>query len=511
MSSRRPRVRLAALAGPAKLSEMVRKLVRWLPALALLGSVSCAFLLDFDELKGEPGDAGSDTSSGGVAGGGGSGGAVGGSAGVAGSGGSAGDAGPCGKSCDDGDPCTTDVCLTPEGGTPTCGHVGKLYDDGQLDLPAEEYLGGLSAVGGSDRFYVSKYFGTKLGDAGTWQFDSSVFAVPVDGSLQKTAEYPLGPSFGGGPRGPVSLVHDGSDLIGFLAVQVSGFEWRVKQLAFPADLGAAPTAADVCSGACYDLTIDGTLRPEGFLGPSGEPGAMWIGPNGIWIGNASTKPTQKTITASKVTGLAPVISESAIGAFWRDDTTLNVTITGTSETSMTPASCDTTKGFFGGLVAAGRGRLWTGAFTTNIVAAGPSTEFNSFLITGNQVQELSSCKSNPESLIQGVNLPGMTAFKRPASSPDERVHFAVAGINAAESSLALTASYVELQPGKAELAGIAKFEMTGSPSTKLPSSKGVDQPVVAHAGDKLLVAWRDSGAAGGFQATLRLRRFKLCQ
>lgn len=81
---------------------MVRKLVRWLPALALLGPVSCAFLLDFDELQAE---SGSDASLGGAGGGGGAagsggaaggGGAVGGGGGAAGSGGSAGDAGDAG-------------------------------------------------------------------------------------------------------------------------------------------------------------------------------------------------------------------------------------------------------------------------------------------------------------------------------------------------------------------------------------------------------------------------------
>ncbi len=88
---------MAAPAGPAKLFWM-RKLVRWLPAVALLGSVSCAFLLDFDELTSESGDAGSDASSGGAGGSGGSGGSGGGgtgggSGGVAGTGGGAGDAG----------------------------------------------------------------------------------------------------------------------------------------------------------------------------------------------------------------------------------------------------------------------------------------------------------------------------------------------------------------------------------------------------------------------------------
>lgn len=498
----------------------MRKLVRWLPVLALLAPVSCAFLLDFDELQAEGSDASTDSSSGGTSGTGGSGGSGGsagnggsaGGGGAAGSGGSAGDAGdagPCGGSCDDDDPCTTDACLTPEAGASFCVHVGKLYDDGELDLPVADYLGGLSVVGGTDLFYVSKYFGAKTGDAGTLEFDTSVFAVPVNGALQKGTETVFGPAYGGGPRGPVGLVHDGTSLTGFLAVANTTFDWRVKQLAFPADLKTAPTAVDLCTGNCYSWTLDGTLRPRPFLGPDGKPAAMWVGPNGIWAGNQSAKPTDKTISAAKVTDLSPVISDTKVGAFWRDDSKLYLTLVGGKND--TPSSCYTTTGIFAGLTSAGRGRLWSGAFTTQPIAGTPVTEFDTFLVSGDQWQEISSCKTSTESAWPGIPLPGMAAFKRPATSPNERVHFAVAGVAASDSSLAVNASYVELAPGKVELVGVAKYEMAGSPSQKLPSSKGVDQPVVAHAGDKLLVAWRDSSTSGGFQATLRLRRFKMCQ
>lgn len=503
-------------------SFSMRKLVRWLPAVLLLGSASCSFLLDFDELTAESGDAGSDSSLGGTGGSGGGGGASGsggasgggGASGSGASGGSAGDAGDagdggCSVSCDDNDPCTTDACYVPEGGAPFCVHGGKLFADGELDLPVEEYLGGLSVAAGPGGFYVSKYFG-KNKDAALLEYDTSVFSVPVAGTLAKGNEYVLGPGFGGGPRGPVSLVHDGTKLFGFVAVQFSGFDWRVKQLEFPSDLASAPVEADLCGTNCYDWSLDGTRRPKGFLDPSGTPRAMWVGPAGIWIGNQTQKPVAKTITASQVTGLAPVVSKSAVGAFWRDDTTLRVTMLGSPQTETKPTFCDATKGFFGGLAAAGRGRFWTTALTTNIVAAGPSTEFNSFLVEGTQVGEISNCK-DPGSLVQGVNLPSLAAFKRPATSPDERVHLAIAAVTAGDLSLGLSASYLELAPGKAELVGVAKFESDKGPISALAGSKGVDEAAVAYAGEKLLMAWRDSATSGGSKATLRLRRFKFCQ
>ncbi|MCC6897962.1 MAG: hypothetical protein IT377_03250 [Polyangiaceae bacterium] len=494
----------------------MRNVLRWLPSLMLLGSASCAFLLDFDELTAEAGDAGTDSSLGGSSGAGGGAG-TGGSAGGGGTGGAGGAGGSGGSSslscktpgpsteCDDGDPCTTDVCVANDGGPNVCFHGGVLADDGQIDLPADDYLGGLSVIGGKGRFYVSKYFGTKKGDAGPLEFATAVFAVDAAQPLAKGDEWVLGNTFGKeGPRGPVGLVRDGDKPKGFVAYQYSGLDWRVKELNLPQDLKSAPIESDACSTAfCYEWTIDGTRRPQPFLDPSGKPGAVWTGPGGIWIHTDGKVPTGKAISANKVTGVAPIVSDSAVGAFWRDDSTVQVTFPGGGKTGPV-TSCDSGKGTFAGLATAGRGRLWVGAFAHTFLTGTVKavTELDSFLVGGAGWNEISNCKSTPDPSLPGVALPGLVAFKRPATSTDERVHFAVAGVEVADGSLSVNVSYLELAPGKVEIAGIGGYQMSGAPTPKLSAS--VDQPTVGYTEDKLLVAWRDSN-------TLRLRRFKMCQ
>lgn len=502
----------------------MQKLIRWLPATLLLAPAACAFLLDFDELQtADPGDASSGGASGATGGAAGNGGsaATGGTSatgGGAGSGGATGgtggvpptdggDAGPCGGSCDDGDPCTADACVTPDGGMPTCMHAGVLLPDGQLDLPVADYLGGLSVVGAPGRFYISKYVGTKVD--GGWEYDTSVFQVPSQAALQVTKEYPLGPTFGGGPRGPVGLVHDGTKLTGFVAVAVQPLlDWRVKQLEFPADLASAPQQTDLCAGACYGFTTEGIERPEPYLGPDGLPAAMWRGPDGIWVGNKQKLPTQKAISAAKVLDLSPVVSNTHVGAFWRDDSALFLTLIGGKQGS--PQSCHAPSGVFGGLTSAGRGRLWMGALTT-LTAGGPVTEFDSWLVQGSDWIEIANCNISPtSSVVWNLTVPGVAAFKRPPSSPDERVHFAVAAVKASDKALGVSASYVELAPSKAELVGSASFvSSTGVP--KLATSYSVDHPIIGYSDDRLLVAWRDSAQAFALQSTLRLQRYKLCQ
>lgn len=493
----------------------MRSVVRWLPVIAVFGSASCAFLLDFDELQAEAGDAGSDSSVGGSSGSGGAGGS-GGTAGSGGSGGASGSGGMGGSGgstalacktpgvsaeCDDGDPLTTDLCVQQDAGPNVCFHAGKLIDDGVLDLLPTDYLGGLGIAAGKGRFYVSRYYGSKKpGDAGGLDYDTAVFEVPTTGALQKGTELVLGSKFGGnGPRGPVGLVHDGSTLTGFVAFENGLGDWRVKSLVIPDDLKSAPATDDLCSTAgCYDIfPLDGTRRPVPFVGPSGKPGAIWSGPGGIWFFADGVKPTAKTISANKVTGLAPIVSDVAVGAFWRDDAAPQLTFPNGKSGSVT--SCFAKTGAFVGLTAAGRGRLWLGAFASQPL--GPViTELNSFFVTGKGWDEISNCESADNPTLDGVSLPGVAAYKRPLTSSDQRVHFAVAGVKVADSSLSINASYVELAPSKLEVVAVGAFEMIGVPSAKLKGP--VDQPVVAYADDRLLVAWRDGDV-------LRLRRFKM--
>jgi hypothetical protein len=382
-----------------------------------------------------------------------------------------------------------------------CFHAGKLFDDGQIDLPAHDHLGGLSVTGGAGRFYVSKYFGTKKPDAGplAYDYETAVFEVPVAGSLLKGAERLLGSDLGAAPRGPVGLLYAGGKLMGFGAVEVGFLDWRVKQLEYPADLLSPPLAKDVCTGACYGATLDGTRRPVPYVAPNGQPSAMWIGPGGVWMGSAGAPPVKNSIPAGSVTAVAPVVSDSAVGALWRDDSEIRLTFP--NAVSATVTSCYAKTGIFEGLAAAGRGRMWVGAFAHKPI--GPVlTEFNSFYVTGGSWTEIETCKSADDPTLQGVSLPGLTSYQRPSGSSSERLHFAVAGVTAATGELWVNASYVELAPGQLEVVAVGGFEMDGPTTSKLSSS--VDQPVIAYADDKLLVAWRDSN-------TLRLRRFKICQ
>lgn len=133
----------------------MRKLVRWLPVLALLAPVSCAFLLDFDELQAEGSDASTDSSSGGTSGTGGSGG----SGGSAGMGGSAGAAGSGGKpsACAEQDQklkaaldqarTSRDAALAVT--TPACGTV--TYVSGESGLDGSE----LFRIGSVTKPYVA--------------------------------------------------------------------------------------------------------------------------------------------------------------------------------------------------------------------------------------------------------------------------------------------------------------------------------------------------------------------
>jgi hypothetical protein len=292
-------------------------------------------------------------------------------------------------------------------------------------------------------------------------------------------------------------------------VDHTGAQWRVYQLDYPKDLKSDPVVTDLCGKNCYAWTLDGTKRPAAFFAPGGNPAAMWVGLNGIWAGNATSKPSAASINGTGVADLAPVVSNNKIGALWRGDTGLALTLIGGK--SAAPTSCFSNTGVFAGLEAAGRGRVWMGAFSTQPL--GPVvTEFASFFVVDDTWAEISNCKLDTGSAVTGMATPGIVAYKRPQSSTDERVHFGVAGVLAGDSSVAVSATYIELQPGKAELAGVGKFDMKGMPTPKRADSKGVDQPAVAYAGDKLLVAWRDwASSVGGWQGTLRLRRFKLCQ
>ncbi|NUN63039.1 MAG: beta-lactamase family protein, partial [Burkholderiaceae bacterium] len=295
------------------------------------------------------------------------------------------------------------------------------------------------------------------------------------------------------------LVHDGSTLTGFVAFENGLGDWRVKSLVIPDDLKSAPATDDLCStSGCYDIfPLDGTRRPVPFVGPSGKPGAIWSGPGGIWFFADGVKPTAKTISANKVTGLAPIVSDVAVGAFWRDDAAPQLTFPNGKSGSVT--SCFAKTGAFAGLTAAGRGRLWLGAFATQPL--GPViSELNSFFVSGKGWDEISNCESADNPTLDGVSLPGVAAYKRPPTSSDERVHFAVAGVKVADGSLSINASYVELAPSKLEVVAVGAFEMIGQPSAKLKGP--VDQPVVAYADDRLLVAWRDGDV-------VRLRRFKM--
>jgi len=513
----------------------MRKLARWLPLSALLGSVSCAFLLDFDELGSETGDGHKDASSesGGSGGTGGGFGGVGGSSGTGGkagdsgtgaSGGNGGTGGTAGSDasdaddgdggpvtcttpgvtteCDDNDACTVDVCVIPDaGGLGQCGHFGELLDDGQIDLPVVPWLGGVTVAGIAGHFYVS-YYHTPPGDGGA-PFDTALVDVTTQGALAVTKTVLLSQSLTAqAPRGPAGLVHDGAALHAFVAGDPSSLTWRVVDVAFANDL-TSPVATEVC-GNCYGGTLDGTRHPMAYLGPDGKPKAVWGGPEGLWFGGPSAKPTAKTISAADVTAVSPVISETTEGALWRDKTSVQLSMVGGKSAPIDVCFPSAPAGFQG-LGSAGRGRLWSSHVTHN---PGASTEFGSYIVTGDQWTAFATCKQGGDQIVNGLLAPDLAAFQRPPAAATERLQFASAGIVAANKGVFVNANYIELTAGKFELAALGQFEMKGTETLPLAGSALVDSVAVAYADEKLLLAWRDTQGLLGNTGTVRLRRFK---
>ncbi len=484
-----------------------------LPALSvLIGALalsSCAFLLNFDELQSGT-DAGVTGGSGGSAGsGGGSAGTgVGGSSGSGGSGGIAGAAGAGGSTmtcttaaqCDDNDPCTVDSCEgADDAGLGTCLSFGELeQDDTEFAIPAVG-LQAVTATAGNGRFYVSVYnFANSVGAA-------TINIVSPTGPVMPTKNVSYGSYTVEEPRSAAAMLASGNNVLTFVATAENAVAWKVKQAAFDADLTEPPAVADVCDGGQYLLTVDSTRHPWVTKLPNGNPGAMWIGPSGIWIGNATNKPTKNSIPGSP-SNIAPLASDSSTSVVWWDDSSKQLytsVLNGVGQ--LTVPQCDSSS-YFGGVTSAGVGKIWLGAAQRfSLVPVSSSVEYTLLYCDGTVCAPQLPC-SAPGQVVTDRTLPAVLAFTRALAAPGyDRVYFvsALPGPN----DMQLSASYTDI----AQVGDSTKF--TGyyvSPSIpKLSTSGSVkSSPALAFLNDTILLAWIEPAAKAADPDALRMRRYR---
>jgi hypothetical protein len=214
---------------------------------------SCVFLLDYDALESQ----GPDTAEGG------SGGASAGAPPVA-LGGAGGEGGTgCGE-CDDGDPCTIDVC-DETGETPECMHeatVGLQLDGFEQVVPGQQHLR-VSLAAGPDAFYLSSFGITDDTPSIT------LYRLAADGQeLESLGSDLLTGLAEGTPASNVGLVVDPT-----LGLAVHGF------------VAVKPKVGDLPPRVFHIVSRAGKTTSE-LVGMSYRAENPWVFPQALAIGNS---------------------------------------------------------------------------------------------------------------------------------------------------------------------------------------------------------------------------------
>lgn len=230
----------------------IRSLLAGLTATCVLSS--CAFLLDFDELQTDTGDASAGGQSGdsGLGGGGGASGSSGSGGGGQDAGGAdGGDAGPeCAVpgDCNDQDSLTSDDCVA---GTCKYAADAKLVEDGfQVDTAAP-YLRRVTLAAGGSTFYLSTYRGNLLNPTLYETAISSFSATGTTATLKTIPATALLPPKEGGTETPVSAVGmmaDTSGVHAFFATTPGALQGNVWYARLDGDLVPAAPAGLIGNG-----------------------------------------------------------------------------------------------------------------------------------------------------------------------------------------------------------------------------------------------------------------------
>jgi hypothetical protein len=471
--------------------------------------VSCAFVLNFDELQeGKPGasDGGGSGGSGGT----------GGSSGSAGTGGSAG--GSCPTDCKDTDPCTNDTCDTSTS-PPSCRHepiTADVMPDGIAHTIKADALHRVTMTAAGDAFYFAVFETTGPRN------DLTLYRLRPNGTaveeLVKTSG--IGLLMGRQVRSGVGLVADTS-----VGLRLHGF------VAF-ADLLPANTSV-------WHIVLDGSFDPRngtytqvgaGYdaTDPHRYPVALKVGNTvrGAWITTdgqitsaaAGISPTVLGDTVLRAQQLAPIASQDTFGvAYALSDATganqgIYTQLVGSAKSQLT--ACQLTKGIYLSMSSVSMGLAgfqlvnWTkageGFLTTENKGIGCSG-----LICGGR----NMCEADQDE--QWERNPAIATLTRsgdPVGTIFQAGALPFLDVSKLEGVLALIAVRIDLgavpfqqPPVATPIATKELSRITVSP----PGYEGPDWPAISMLEpNKIALAWIEPNASGGDD--LHVRRYAFC-
>jgi hypothetical protein len=377
--------------------------------------------------------------------------------------------------CDDGDPCTEDTCSI---WTTTCSNIGKLDDeiDASLGLDVDD----LTAFAANGQFYLS----THRQKTSTKPAETKLYAFDVDGYLIASDSV----DYAGIVSGPSSALGmtlgSNGELLTFVMTSIG-----VMQVESP--FAAAPKVASVTLPANY--TSGSSRHPMATRTADGAPSAMWIGPGGLWMGNATTK------GALAIPG-SPSFAQplAGFGAIWLDGSAklyASALIGGSVEQSELSTCYPSLKP--SGLAASGVGPAWYAsaqrANSTSSVVEGTSLRCD-----GDGCSATSTCSG--QSLLS-KSISAVVAYEGSISTPGfDRVHVVKAVAADPPKSIELSARYEEIDANGEKSLFHGSF--SAAVISKLPGSTAIKAKIVlAHSGGKLFLAWAESGGV------VRMRRY----
>lgn len=496
---------------------------------------ACSFLLDFDELQGGPSavpvvvDSGAvDTDASAGTGG------VSGQPSTAGAAGTAGtaqmDSGiPCPESCDDGDPCTDDVCTNG-----VCGSVAaaRIIEDDFAQTVTGSSVYRATLVPGTDQFYLAVY-----GDLAEGQ-DIELYRFASEGD-----DWTPGPrvtelgTFGTDiPISPAALVFDETtdSLYAYFAVGPAApvnflNAGQVQRVVLNATLEAS-TFDPVSADQNYRY-INNTLGPAAAQIPGGDVYVAWAGapPPGAALGagiylQSGTAPLAAAATPdlwepAELRGLAPIYGlgndtdRGVKGALWQaqrgnaNQVDTHMQLAGGFR--QTFGQC-VNNGVQGVSASTSRAHLDGFWFTTWTKQRDESfvTEATSILCLGPGSCLFNATCGDAQSQLDDVRNPKIATYHR-LSDANTVAHQALTAsqIDVDDDSTAINLLVQRLSLEDPE-AGLASSEVGTLQVATGPARNGPDWPEVAViAPDKVAVSWIEYGAS---EDTLHVNRYRVC-
>jgi hypothetical protein len=508
-------------------------------ALALTPLIgACSFLLDFDELQSGPvvqtphPDA-STPDLADASGNGGNGG-NGGQQGTAGVAGAAGqglvDSGPlCPEGCDDGDPCTDDVCVN---GVCEFSAASRIVEDGFSEAVSGSNVYRSTLIAGTDQFYLAVY-----GDLADGR-DIALYRIPSVGD-----SWTPGPliseldSFGTDvPISPAALVFDAASntVYAYFAIGPSApsnfFNAGQVQRAVLSDQLQASSVTAVSTDHNYRY-VDNTQGPAAAQIPGGDVFVTWPGAPppgsalyaGIYLQSGTSAlplaATPDLYEPAEVRGLAAIYGlgndtdRGVKGALWQaqrnnaNQVDTHMQLQGWAKQTFGQCVNNNVQGISVSTSRAHLDGFWFATWTKKR-ASSWVTEATSILCLGPGICAFNATCGDAQSQLDDVRNPKIATYHR-LSDANSVAHQALVAsqVDTANDSTAINLLVQRLSLENPE-AGLTTSEVDTLKLAEGAASNGPDWPEVAVIEpDKVAVSWIESRANNDI---LHVNRYRIC-